>query len=443
MKFLFFTLFFCFTAPCISQEILRVTFVCKDRESGDAVLNAQLNISQNGQRFSGKTGKNGEFTLELNDAYEIEVEIRHGYFLDKKEHYNLQNIPNSGQRARIDCFLDPKPRHLEMVNVTAPGVPQVVYQSKTFSVADFELLPQGEVLLLLYPKTLKKGSELAVLSGEEIVSKFELPEKPVELIRDFRKNPHVVCETGVYGIHRSPTDVGISSLDRQYFMKYVLPIVDTSYSRFYFSNFNKHYPAFDYKIYDQLDSSYSDILEIRDELMMELYRSEYKWVDVRTKLWAREKEAETGIDKEIWVGANYFTQSLYYKELYAPMFRRNDSIFVFDYYKDKLFTFDLTGRKIDSIAIFHHYEPKKTGWKRNLVQDQESGEIYAFCEKDGICSLRRVNLKTGLLETNIVFEHRYIDKIAVSGGMAYYIYRPYESAQKKFLYRAKLPLESN
>lgn len=36
--------------------------------------------------------------------------------------------------------------------------------------------------------------------------------------------------------------------------------------------------------------------------MMELYRSEFKYVDVRTKLWAMDKEHETGIDKEIWVG---------------------------------------------------------------------------------------------------------------------------------------------
>ena len=60
--------------------------------------------------------------------------------------------------------------------------------------------------------------------------------------------------------------------------------------------------------------------------MMELYTSEYKWMDVRTKLWAKNKEIETGIAAEVWVGANYFTQSLYYEEAYAPMFHRNDSI---------------------------------------------------------------------------------------------------------------------
>jgi hypothetical protein len=119
-------------------------------------------------------------------------------------------------------------------------------------------------------------------------------------------------------------------------MKYIFPVVDTVQSKLFFSNFNPNYPAFDYLAFDQLDSTYSKIMEIKDDLMMELYRAEYKWVDVRTKLWAANKEIETGIDKEIWVGANYFTNTVYYKELYAPMFRRNDSIYVFDYYKDLL-----------------------------------------------------------------------------------------------------------
>ncbi|MGV3629724.1 MAG: hypothetical protein ACO1O6_00865 [Bacteroidota bacterium] len=421
------------------QENLRITFFCKDRDSGDPAYSAAITIHQDGKTFTGKTGKKGIFSIELSDTFEIDVEVQHGYYIPVKRHFKLTDFTGSGSHADIEILLDPRIRDLKAVTVAAPGIPQVVYQSKTYSVADFEVLPEGEVLLLLYPKTLKKGSELAVLSGDEIVSKFELPDKPVELVHDFRRNPHVVCETGVFGVHRSKEGVGISTLDKSYFLKYVLPIVDTSYSRLYFSNFNKSYPAFDYKIYDQLDSTYSDILEIKDDLMMELYRSEYKWVDVRTKLWAKEKELETGIDKEIWVGANYFTQSIYYKELYAPMFKKDDSIYVFDYYKDKLYSFNLKGEKLDSVPIYHHYEPKKTGWRKQLIQDQETGEIYAFCEKDGICSLRPVDLKSGNLGKNIVFEHRYIDKIAVSGGMAYYIYRPFESAQKKFLYRAKLP----
>src|SRR5690606_15581015 len=125
-----------------------------------------------------------------------------------------------------------------------------------------------------------------------------------ELVHDYRGNPHVICENAVYGIYIRDNQVGVATLEKEYFLKYLLPIVDTNRSKMYFSTFDQYYPAFDYFIFDQLDSSYTKILNIQDDLMMELYRSEYKWVDVRTKLWAKNKELQTGIDAEIWVGAN-------------------------------------------------------------------------------------------------------------------------------------------
>jgi hypothetical protein len=201
------------------------------------------------------------------------------------------------------------------------------------------------------------------------------------------------------------------------------------------------YPAFDYFAFDQLDSVYKRIAEIEDELMMELYRSEYKWVDVRTKLWAKYKELETGIDAEVWVGANYFTQSLYYKELYAPMFGKNDTFYVFDYYKDLLLSFDRNGEPLDSVSIYHHYNPKYTGWAKQLLQDRQTGMIYALYEKDGFTYLGLMDLKTGEVSEKVKLAFKYVDKVLVYNNSVYYIYRPFESAQKKFLYKERLPYQ--
>lgn len=438
MKVVYFLLFVLTQSFIFSQNTVNFNVICKNQENSGIVKNASIEIKQNERIFSCKTNGDGKCSFQLSSDFDLEIKISHAFYGVSTHFYPLKKEAAFDSNLELEIVLT-KIQLIDPIDILPAGVSTAIYESKELSVADFEILNTKEILLLLYPKTLKKGSELAILNGRDITGKFNVPEKPLELIHDFRGNPHVICETGIYGIHREGKEVGISTLERSYFMKYVFPIVDTSFSKFYFSNFNKNYPAFDYKVYDQLDSTYSDIVEIKDELMMELYRSEYKWVDIRTKLWAKQLEMETGIDKEIWVGANYFTQSIYYKELYAPMFKKNDSIFVFDYYKDKLFTFNLKGEKVDSVAIFHHYEPKKTGWRRNVLQDKETGKIYAFFEKDGFCSLRLINTKTGLFESNVVFEHKYIDKIAVSDGNAYYIYRPFESAQKKFLYRTKLP----
>jgi hypothetical protein len=413
---------------------------CKDKNTQENIPNVNALFQVADSAIRTKSNFSGKVFVKLHSITKFSISLDHGYYDSESIDIFPPKSISLNDTIRKTVFLSKtKVKVLNEVVVLAPGAVQVLFQSEKLSVSDFEILPNGELLLLAYPKRLDKGSELLIYDGKQVLQSFKLKENPKELIHDFRGNVHVVCENGIYGIHRQNQNIGISTIDKAYYMKYIFPVVDTVQSKLFFSNFNANYPAFDYLAFDQLDSTYSKIMEIKDELMMELYRAEYKWVDVRTKLWAFNKEIETGIDKEIWVGANYFTNTLYYKQLYAPMFRKNDSICVFDYYKDLLFSFDSRGNKLDSIPIFHHYQPKQTGWKRNLLQDEISGDVYAFFEKAGICSIQKINLQTGILGDKIQFEHKYVDKVAINGAKAYYIYRPFESAQKKFLYVTQLP----
>jgi len=331
---------------------------------------------------------------------------------------------------------------LEEFVVYPSGVPKPIFKSQRISVDDFEFLPDGRMLLLTYAKNKRRGTELFLYDGTDIQAEIPLEkdENGLELIKDFRGNPHVVTDKNVYGITAIDNQVAIGGLEKEYFMSYIAPIVDTSVSKYFFSNFNPVYPAFEYYTYDLLDSTYRKIANVEDELMMELYRSEYKWVDVRTKLWAKEKENETGIDAEIWVGASYFTQSIYYKELYAPLFKRNDTLFLFDHYKNLLFRYDDRGNQLDSLPIFYHLQAKKTGWKKQLIQDQTTGEVYIVYENTGQYKLQRIDLASGELKEVIPLHYKYPDKILIRSNSIYYTYHEFETAQKKYLYAERMPL---
>ena len=410
-----------------------------EKQYGDPVQNVEVNVTIDSIHqilisnrlgtvyFSADTGK--EFILNCTHFKFNSIEVK-------------RKIPTKNLKDTISYTFEMEfirvQNQTEMV-VAAPGVPVVYFHSGRLSVADFELLPNGEMLLLTYPKRLKKGNELLVWDGKNIKRTFQVPDVAEELVRDYRGNPHVVCENNVYGVHINSKDITLSNLDKSYFLKYLAPILDTNKTKMYFSNFNKDYPAFEYFTYDQEDSTYTKILQIKDDLMMELYRSEYKWVDVRTKLWAKNLEFQTGIDAEIYVGANYFTQSPYYKELYAPLFQKRDTIYVFDYYKDKLKTYNYLGEPIDSVAIYHHYDQRKTGWESQLIQDDVTGEIYAMYDRAGYTYLGWIDTKTGEISEQVKLEYRFVEKVAVSNNFIYYIYRPFESPQKKYLYKERLP----
>ena len=427
--------FLFFLISGFSQDSTKVWISLFDKRSGEPVPNVQLTGDLGGKTLLRKSDQKGRI-LFYSKQGAVDLGFTHPLYESLK---TTRRIPDEDS-INIEILLVPiRSQDITEVVVKAPGVPDTIYQSKRLSVADFEIQSNGDLVLLAYPKNLKKGSELLLYNGVEVLNSFVIPGVAQELVRDYRGNAHVVCAENVVGLHIQSGKIGISTLDKEYYLKYLAPILDTNHTKLFFSNFSKDYPAFSYFSFDQLDSTYKKICNVQDDLMMELYRSEYKWVDVRTKLWAKEKEHQTGIDAEIWVGANYFTQSIYYKELYAPMFHRNDTLFVFDYYKDMLLCYSAHGDPIDSIPIYHHYNPRSTGWKKQLIQDRITGEIYAVYDKAGFTYLGNVNVTTGLISELVRLEYRYVDKLAVHNNAVYYVYRPFESVQKRFLYKEKLP----
>lgn len=419
-----------------------VEVLVSDKKYGESIQNVNATIVQGSDISYRRTGTKGIFHFRAFPDDRVLVKLSHSQFIGIEEEIHVSKKAVSGDTIHIDMAMEYiKTQNIDTMVVSAPGIPTTVYGSKRLHVADFEVQNNGDIILLTYPKRLKKGSELILYDGFDVKNSFQVPDVAEELVRDYRGNPHVICEKNVFGIHTGKDAIGISTLTKDYYIKYLAPILDTNKTKLYFSTFNPDYPAFEYFSYDQLDSTYKKIMDIEDELMMELYRAEYKWVDVRTKLWAKNKEIQTGIDAEIWVGANYFTQSIYYKELYAPLFHRNDSLFVFDYYKDKLFTYDEFGEVLDSVEIYHHYNPRRTGWKKQLIQDRKTGQIYALFDRAGWSYLGWVDTKTGEITEQVKLEYRYVDKVAVHNNFVYYIYRPFESMQKKYLYKERLPYE--
>jgi len=440
MKIFLLLVTFFLVGQLFAQDSTVVQFHLIDKKSGDPIPNVSGTISINSEKKHILTSRQlGLITINCSEKDKVNARFSHAF-------YDSQNLDIAVHRSinedtiNINVYLvTGKIQYVSEVNVKPIGTPYVVYKSERLSVDDFEIKKDGKIILLTYTKRLNKGSELLLYDGSKVQNSFQVPGVALELVRDYRGNPNIVCEENIFGIYLEDEQLKIARLEKDYFIKYVMPIVDTQKTKMYFSNFNPLYPAFDYYMYDQQDSSYNVMASVKDELMMELYRSEYKWVDVRTKIWAKYKELETGIDAEIWVGANYFTQSVYYEELYAPLFQRNDSLFLFDYYKDQLITFDFLGNRLDSVSIYHHYRRKSSGWKKELIQDQITGQIYAHFEKDGISYLGLIDVKTGEIKERVQLEFKYVDKIEVFDNYVYYIYRPYESAQKKFLYKEQLP----
>lgn len=321
-------------------------------------------------------------------------------------------------------------------DVTATYKPSVAFSSERISVSDFAVIDEETMILLVYPKRLSAASELIYFKNDSVISRRSVPGKALRLDTDYRNRVYLRCEYTDYMITNSE-HITLIKVPREQLNNFVQPILDTlNNEQLYFTTYKSHYPAFDFYNVQLSDTSHALLHHVEDSEMMEHYRAEYKWADVRTKLWAWDMESETGIDREVWVGANVFTNSIYYEAPYSELFLVDDEVYVFDFYKDLMFIYDgFEGTVLDSISIDFHKDPVKSGWERSMYQDPITKKIYTVYDDAGYTDVYEINLLDGSREDKFTLFYRYVENVQIYNDEVYYIYRPYESLQKKYLYK--------
>lgn len=321
--------------------------------------------------------------------------------------------------------------------VNANRKPDTIYGSRLESVEDF-MIKDKKLILLTYDKTLRKESKI-VIKYKDTRQEHLVPDLAKNLFTDYNKNTYVVCEKSVYEIVEGKNDLFLENVDSDHFYNFIARINDSTNQKYYYSDFQDIYPAFTYYSLHLKDSSVNEIHSVEDKFMMELYRSEYKYVSGQDKLWALRQEMKTGIDKEIWIGVSYFTSSLYYKSLYAPTVMFDDVLHVFDHYSDYIYKVDInTDKKTDSVSISYHLINGKEKWKQPMIFDEIEKKAYALFQKGGQLYLRNIDLETGKITESFKIHYRFVERIKVVDGKVYYVYRPFESSQKKFIYSERI-----
>ena len=439
MKYLVLTLLLSIGLTLLSQE-KELVFSFVEKSSGERIENVGYTI-KNAETAEFLTSENNSVFLSSQDE-KLKLRIMDPSYKRTDTLIMVGDFLRSRKkRLEMTIFITYDGQFVEGVNVSGVYKPQIIFSSDTLHVEDFEVLDDNKLIVLTYPNKLVKGSRLVYLVNNEIVYELEVPSNlvAVELSRDYRGNTYLKVVNGIYHILLDARGFTLNNIDQVYFDKYIKPVHDTLDSHVFISNYSEWYPAFEYYGVEVTDTSFQELAKIEDELMMELYRAEYKWADVRTKLWAWDMESETGIDREVWVGANYFTRSIYYEPLYAPIFLRTDSVVVFDFYKDSIFIYDGdTYNTIRTIPIDFHHLSKKSGWEKRMLQDPITSKIYNMYDDAGYFFLKEIILSNGAEDRKMPLNYRYCEKMKIYNGYVYYTYRPFESPQKKYLYREKL-----
>jgi hypothetical protein len=385
----------------------------------------------NGKQFA-VTDENGDFSIpESSNGYIVQSI---GYY-----DYTTNKIPKLIELAE-------QVYQLPVMNFT--DAPDSIFGSVKYSVGDF-VWWNGKLTMLLYEheKLIKPIAETRDLwedawiaqidSFGRIVTSFHINE-PAER---FHLAPTGACfvltEHSVFQLQAEPF-LHLDKLSYSSFRQEFEPICGFLNSNIVFHTFTEEYPEFSYYMLKKGSSDPIELERVADSLTMELFKSEYKYMNGRAKRIAYQYELDYGVPKEIVAGQmTRFKESPYYRDPVAKIVQLEDRWSIFNISQKQVLSLTAEGDVI------------------NRLNMQEEGSIAGLASKEKILSVQYVpetkemvcftQLRTGesvlyslkedgslKLKKNLYWQH--IRNPQIKNGRVYYLYRPFESRNNWYLY---------
>jgi hypothetical protein len=202
---------------------------------------------------------------------------------------------------------------------------------------------------------------------------------------------------------------------------------------------------------------YRDMMKdgLIDRMEMEnpMFPKVMEMLGVQSNSASGEPYADNGVDEltrmNDYVDINNSQRARYVvNPIYCPIAFFNDTIYVFNFENDRLYKFTENGTWVSVCDLtFHRTTYRKNSrigntWDKKLIIDKALGKCYAQFTKDGLVTLKEVDLQTGTIKKEIKLTHHYYpENIQVHDGTVYYKFidvRQVNGRDCRSLYKMKL-----
>ncbi len=324
---------------------------------------------------------------------------------------------------------------LKEITVSDKRIVDTVFGTWKYSVADYDFL-DDKMIILTYGKNLEKATVRLIDASKHVLSSFELPDEAQKLYKDYMGYINVMCADHIYRITIKNDVIHLGSLPVEDYRKFIMPCLDSLEHSVYFSNYQRDYPDFTYYAYNSSEKMITPVKRVCDAEVLHGYNMEYYFLRPKERVYARKLADFYGVDKHV-VGAAMrgLTSSMYYTPLYSPLFVVHDTVCIFDHSSNAIFKYDSNLNQLDSIPITYNHPKSWRDWKNEVIIDKEKNRAYALYQKNGFYYLKRIDMQTGQIIGSFKLSNQYAEKIKIKDGFVYYIYRPFESLQEKFIYK--------
>lgn len=326
--------------------------------------------------------------------------------------------------------------------------PDSIFGSIKYSVGDF-VWWNGKLTMLLYEheKLMKPAYEKRDLwedawiaqvdSFGKIVSSFHINE-PAER---FHLAPTGACfvltESSVFQLQAEPF-LHLDKLSYESFRQEFEPICGFLNSNIVFHTFTEEYPEFSYYLLKKDSSDPIELERVADSLTMELFKSEYKYMDGRAKRIAYQYELDYGVPKEIVAGQmTRFKESPFYRDPAAKIVQLENSWSIFNISQGQILNINAEGEFIKRTKMMGNQNLSNLPVKEkilNVQYDREARQVVCFTQLRSGESMLYVLNEDGSLELKKNLHWRHVRNAQIKNGRVYYLYRPFESRNNWYLY---------
>ncbi len=134
----------------------------------------------------------------------------------------------------------------------------------------------------------------------------------------------------------------------------------------------------------------------------------------------------------------------------APLFNLNDTVILFDFFKNRIDFFSKDDEHLKATPISFHNktyqylvffktEEINHDFWCDVVMDKVLNKFYAVFEKGGVYILHEIDIHSGEIVRIIkIPQHPFIDKIRVNNGVVYFLYQSKLPPYYMSLYRMRL-----
>ena len=385
----------------------------------------------NGKQFA-VTDEQGEFAIPSSN---------NGYVVQSIGYYDYTT-------TKIGRVIELTEQIYQMPVLSITDKPDSVFGSVKYSVGDF-VWWNGKLTMLLYEheklmkpiydkRDLWEDAWIAqVDSFGKIVTSFHINE-PAER---FHLAPTGACfvltENSVFQLQAEPF-LHLNKLSYESFRQEFEPICGFLNSNIVFHTFTEEYPEFSYYLLKKDSTDPVELEHVADSLTMELFKSEYKYMDGRAKRIAYQYELDYGVPKEIVAGQmTRFKESPFYRDPIAKIVQLENSWSIFNISQGQVLNVNSEGEFINRMDMIGERSLSNLPVKEKILSvqyDTEAKEVVCFTQLRTGESMFYLLKEDGSLELKKNLHWRHIRNAQIKNGRVYYLYRPYESRNNWYLY---------